>query len=249
MTESKTSKFYQLSLDERRARILQQSGLPEDALAAILPEQADKMIENVIGVHALPLGVARHFVVNGRAVLVPMAIEEPSVVAGASFMARLVSSGGGFTAHCDPPHMIAQIQVTDIANPSAARLRLLEQQDALLAEVANIDPILAKLGGGPRHLEVRQLESPLIGIFLVVHLVYDVRDAMGANAVNTAAERLAPHIEALTGGRVRLRILTNLADQRLARARCTIPLAELAFDLQRRRCARRHPGGLRFRRS
>jgi hydroxymethylglutaryl-CoA reductase len=230
MTESAAPKFYQLPLEERRSRILQRAGLEDDALEVLNPEQADKMIENVIGVHALPLGVARHFVVNGRDVLVPMAIEEPSVVAGASFMARLARAGGGFTAHCDPPHMIAQIQVTNLADPSAARLRLFEQQEALLAEVAHIDPILAKLGGGPRRLEVRQLESPEIGVFLVVHLVYDVRDAMGANAVNTAAERLAPHIEAITGGQVGLRILTNLADQRLARARCTIPLAELAFD-------------------
>jgi hydroxymethylglutaryl-CoA reductase len=178
----------------------------------------------------LPLGLALNFLVNGRDVLVPMAIEEPSVVAGASFMAKLARAGGGFLAHTTPPEMIAQIQILDAPDLPTARLAILEQKESLLTEAADIDPVLRNLGGGPRDLEVRLIPSSPIGPFLVVHLIYDVRDAMGANAANTAAERLAPRLAALSGGRAHLRILTNLADRRLARARCTIPLSELAFD-------------------
>jgi len=188
------------------------------------------MIENVIGVFGLPIGIALNFIVNGREVLVPMVVEEPSIVAGASFMAKLARAGGGFTAHTTSPEMIGQIQLLDVPDVPTARLALLEQKNALLAEAADIDPVLKRLGGGPRDLEVRIIEQSPIGTFLVLHLIYDVRDAMGANAVNTACERLAPRVEAITGGRVHLRILSNLADRRLARARCTIPPAELAFD-------------------
>jgi hydroxymethylglutaryl-CoA reductase len=222
-------------MDERLAEIVQRSNLEEEDLKAFLPDglnldAADHMIENVIGIHALPLGVALNFTVNGEDVLVPMAIEEPSVVAGASFMARLARAGGGFFASTTPPEMIGQIQVLEVADLPAARLALLENREKLLAEAADIDPVLKRLGGGPRDLQVKTFQDSPIGPFLVVHLVYDVRDAMGANAVNTACERLAPQIEALTGGRVHLRILSNLADRRLARTRCTIPLDELAFD-------------------
>jgi hydroxymethylglutaryl-CoA reductase len=188
------------------------------------------MIENVIGLHSLPLGIALNFQVNGRDVLVPMTLEEPSVVAGASFMAKLVRLGGGFTATTTDPHMIGQLQVLDLENVHLAQLSLLEHKAELLAEADSVDPVLKKFGGGAHNLEVRVINESPIGPFLVVHLIYDVRDAMGANAVNTACERLAPHIEAITGGRVHLRILSNLADHRLARARCTIPVSELAFD-------------------
>jgi hydroxymethylglutaryl-CoA reductase len=187
------------------------------------------MIENVVGLHALPLGIALNFVVNGRDVLVPMAIEEPSVVAGASFMARLARAGGGFTAEADSPVMIGQLQVLDLHDLQAARQALIEQKERLLAEAQEIDPVLQRLGGGPCDLEVRLIEDSPIGPFLVLHLLYDVRDAMGANAVNTAVERLAPLVEQITAGRVHLRILSNLADRRLARAGCRIPLAELGF--------------------
>jgi len=225
--------FYNMSLAERLKML--ENYLPAEDLAALsgssglTPEQADHMIENVVGVHSLPLGIGLNFMVNGRDVLVPMAIEEPSVVAGASFMAKLARAGGGFTAQASAPEMIGQMQVLEVAEPHAARLALLEQKQALLAEAADIDPVLKRLGGGPRDLEVRLIEASPIGAFLVVHLIYDVRDAMGANAVNTACERLAPRVEAITGGRVHLRILSNLADRRLGRAQCTIPLAELAF--------------------
>jgi hydroxymethylglutaryl-CoA reductase len=227
--------FYNLSLEARQAEILRQGDLTQEELSAMTGEtglnadQAAHMIENVIGVHSLPLGLALNFIVNERQVLVPMAIEEPSVVAGASFMAKLAREGGGFTAHTTEPEMIGQMQVLDLVDLQSARQSLLDQKERLLAEAAQVDPLLQKLGGGPRDLEVRLIERSPIGSFLVLHLIYDVRDAMGANAVNTATERLAPLVESITGGRVHLRILSNLADRRLAQASCTIPLAELAF--------------------
>jgi len=162
--------------------------------------------------------------------LVPMAIEEPSVVAGASFMAKLARAGGGFTAQADEPQMIGQMQVLGLTDPEAARGALLREKAEILAEADAVDPVITGLGGGARDLEVRLLSETPIGPMLIVHLIYDTRDAMGANAVNTALERLTPHIERLTGGRVHLRILSNLADRRLARAACRIPAAALAFD-------------------
>lgn len=226
-------KFYNLSIPERLDWLAQKAWLEPadlDALrGGLTSDQADHMIENAVGVFGLPLGVAQNFVVNGREVLVPMAIEEPSVVAGASFMARLARAGGGFTASASAPEMIGQMQILDLEKPHAARLKLLEQRERLLVEAGEIDPVLKRLGGGPRDLEVRVIEESPIGPFLVLHLIYDVRDAMGANAVNTAMERLTPSVEQITGGRAHLRILSNLADRRTATASCTIPLSELAF--------------------
>jgi hydroxymethylglutaryl-CoA reductase len=235
MTSSRISGFYNLTLDERHAKIADNSPLtPEDLLpftsGGLTPESADHMIENVIGIHSLPLGIGLNFQVNGNDVLVPFAIEEPSVVAGASFMAKLIRAGGGFQATTSEPHMIGQMQVLDVDDVFSARLKIYEYKAALLAEADNIDPILKKFGGGAHDLEVRIIPESPIGPFLVIHLIYDVRDAMGANAVNTACERLAPRVEDITGGRVHLRILSNLADRRLARARCTVPVEELAFD-------------------
>jgi hydroxymethylglutaryl-CoA reductase len=227
--------FYNFSLDERWSHLIRLGYLTSEDVAVLkgeaglIPRQAQHMIENVIGTHALPLGIALNFQVNGTDVLVPMVVEEPSIVAGASFMAKLARAGGGFTASSTPPEMIGQIQILDLPDLPAARSALMENKSALLAEVAKIDPVLSRLGGGPRDLEIRVIEASPIGPFLVAHLIYDVRDAMGANAINTACERLTPRIEALTGGRVHLRILSNLADRRLARAECTIPLEELAF--------------------
>jgi hydroxymethylglutaryl-CoA reductase len=227
--------FYNLPLTERLAELSGRSELSPEELEALAGnaglsvEQADHMIENVVGLYSLPLGIALNFMVNGKDVLVPMVIEEPSVVAGASFMARLARAGGGFIARTTPPEMIGQIQVLDVPDLEAGRLALLENKPRLLAQVEAIDPVLARLGGGPRDLEVRVIAESPVGPFLVLHLIYDVRDAMGANAVNTAVERLAGPVEAITGGRVHLRILSNLADRRLASASCIIPLAELAF--------------------
>jgi hydroxymethylglutaryl-CoA reductase len=236
MATSRISGFYNMTLDERLARLgeaIASSLTPESLLpfttGGLTPEAADHMIENVIGLYSLPLGIALNFQVNGRDVLVPMTLEEPSVVAGASFMAKLARAGGGFTATTTEPLMIGQMQVIHLENLEEAKLKLYERKAELLAEADSIDPILKKFGGGARDLEVRIIDDSPIGGFLVVHLIYDVRDAMGANAVNTACERLAPRVEAITGGKVHLRILSNLADRRLARARCTIPLQELAF--------------------
>ena len=227
--------FYNLPLKGKLEALAARTDLKSQDLAALTGEsglsleQAQHMIENVVGRYALPVGLGLNFLVNGREVLVPMVVEEPSVVAGASFMAKLAREGGGFTASSTPPEMIGQIQVLQVPDLQAARTTLLGNREAILAEAAGFDPLLEKLGGGPRELEVRLFPESPIGPFLVLHLIYDVRDAMGANAVNTACERLAPLVEALTGGRVHLRILSNLADRRLARARCTIPLESLAF--------------------
>lgn len=231
----KDKKFYNLPIDERLAYLQAEYGLSDDVLAAISGavslsvEDADHMIENVVGTFSLPVGIARYFRVNGRDVPVPMVVEEPSIVAGASFMAKLALNTGGFFTQSTPTEMIGQIQVLDIDDVETARLKILAEKEALLAEASTVDPVLQRLGGGPKGLEVRVISESPIGSFLVVHLVYDVRDAMGANAVNTAVERLAPKIERITGGRVLLRILSNLADRRLTRARVTIRTQDLGF--------------------
>lgn len=235
MTNSRISGFYNLTLDERRAKLAEAAALSPDLLTVyatnggLSAEAADHMIENVIGTHALPLGIALNFQVNGKDVLIPMAIEEPSVVAGASFMAKLARTSGGFTATTTEPLMIGQMQVINVSNLDEAKLKLYEYKAELLAEADSIDPVLKKFGGGARDIDIRIFDDSNIGPFLVVHLIYDVRDAMGANAVNTACERLAPRVEAITGGKVHLRILSNLADRRIARVRCTIPSKELEF--------------------
>lgn len=227
--------FYNLGLEDRHQELLERGFLTPQELSSLLPgsgltlETADHMIENVVGVFGLPLGIALNFQVNGLDRLVPMVIEEPSVVAGASFMARLARDGGGFRASCTDPLMIGQLQLLDLEDLPQAREQILENKENLLASLRDLDPILRDLGGGPVDLEVREIPHSAIGPFLVLHLLLDVRDAMGANAVNTACEALAPAVEELTGGRVHLRILSNLADRRLAAATCTIPVESLAF--------------------
>jgi hydroxymethylglutaryl-CoA reductase len=236
MTTSRIPGFYNLPMDERLDKLAEASGLSCQDIEALrtdnglVDEQADHMVENAIGSFGLPLGIGLNFIVNDREVLVPMAIEEPSVVAGASFMAKLARLGGGFTASMAAPEMIGQIQVLDVKDLMAASLNLYQHKAELLAEADSVDPLLKKFGGGARDLEVRIIEESPIGAFLVIHLIYDVRDAMGANAVNTACEKLAANVEELTGGRVHLKILSNLADRRLVRVGCTIPVAALAFD-------------------
>jgi hydroxymethylglutaryl-CoA reductase len=231
---SRLSGFYNLPVEERLALVAKQTGLePDEAVvlreAGLGLDRADQMIENVIGVYGLPLGIATNFQVNGRDVLVPMVIEEPSVVAGVSLAAKLARAGGGFYAHATEPVMIGQMQVLDLVDPWAARFALLDQKARLLEAANEVDPIIVGLGGGARDLQVRLFERTPAGPMLVVHLLYDCRDAMGANAVNTAVERLAPLVEDISGGRVVLRILSNLADHRLARAHCVIPVEALAF--------------------
>lgn len=236
MTTPQKPKFHQLTHRQRLEWIEQHTGIDRAALQAFTEEgglsleQADHMIENVVGLYALPVGVAQHFMINGREVQIPMVIEEPSVVAGASFMAKLARAAGGFTASTTPPEMIGQIQILEVSDLEAARQRLLESKADLLQEAMTYDPVLVSHGGGPRDIEVRIIHESPIGPFLVLHLIYDVRDAMGANAINTALERLAPRVQSIARGKVHLRILSNLADRRLARAKVTIQLDQLAFD-------------------
>ena len=235
MSSSRLPGFYQQSIEERRAVVARWAGLSNDEtqiLAGALglgARAADHMVENVVGTFGLPLGIATNFLVNGHDVLAPMVIEEPSVVAGASYAARLAREGGGFTCSSSESLMISQIQILDLADAHAARLDVLAIKEHLLDIAHDVDPMLVAAGGGPKDIEARVLESEL-GPMLIVHILVDCRDAMGANAVNTMAERLRPALEDLTGGRVNLRILSNLADRRVARAKAVFPLSALSFD-------------------
>ena len=211
---------------DRRRIVAESAGLDPAVLDVLEPSaglsvaDADHLIENVIGVIGVPVGVAANFTVDGRDRLVPMATEEPSVVAAASNAARIARGHGGFRTSTTGSIMLGQIQVVDTADPEGARLRLLEARDELLALADAQDPVLAGLGGGARDLTARTLPTRA-GTHVVLHLHVDVRDAMGANAVNTMAEALAPRVAAIAGGRTLLRILSNKADQRLTRARAT----------------------------
>jgi hydroxymethylglutaryl-CoA reductase len=182
----------------------------------ILPvEIANGMIENVIGKFELPLGVALNFKVNEKDYLIPMAVEEPSVVAAASYMAKIARNCGGFYASSTQPIMRAQIQILNLKNPYGAKSKLLSYRDELIKLANSKDRVLVELGGGCNDIEIQIFDDSPVGSMVVVHLLVDVRDAMGANTVNTMAEMLAPRIEEITGGDVRLRILSNLADRRL----------------------------------
>ena len=236
---SRISGFYKLHPEERRQIVVDRAELTPDQAATMEAAlaygglslgQADKMVENVLGTYALPLGIATNFRINGTDRLVPMVIEEPSVVAGASFAAKLVRAGGGFTAEATSPLMIGQMQLLDITDLQAATLALQREKQRLLDLANQTDPVIVSLHGGARDLEIRVIPDSPVGPMLVVHLIYDCRDAMGANMVNTACEALAPQVEAITGGRVNLRILSNLADRRLARARCVIPAEALETE-------------------
>jgi hydroxymethylglutaryl-CoA reductase len=233
---SRLSGFYHLSLSERRKRLSDRVALSDNQFEALGgsrgldSELADHMIENAIGVFNLPLGIAANFLINGKDFLIPMAIEEPSVVAGASFMAKLVRQSGGFEAETTTSDMIGQIQVLDISDLETARDMLLEHKEKILEEADRVDPLLKKIGGGAKDLEIRIFPETPVGPMLILHLIIDTRDAMGANTINTAVEKLSPIIENLIGGRVHLRILSNLSDRRLARSRCVIPHNVLKFN-------------------
>jgi len=233
MNELKNKKFYQLSREERLNYLVENSDLPAEDISRLtenLPmKTADTMIENCVSIYGLPLGIAQHFIVNGQEVFVPMAIEEPSVIAGVSFMAKLARSSGGFHASTTPPEMIGQIQLLDIDDFDHALQTLEAHKADILTEAAKVSPSMIKRGGGPRDLKIRVIKDSPIGAFIVLHLIYDVRDAMGANTVNTVVEHLKPLIESLTRGRVHLTILSNLTDTRLAHASVTIHKEELAF--------------------
>lgn len=224
--------FYKLSPAERFAKVAELSGLAEADLAALIPADgkllalADGMIENAVGLLPVPVGIAANFTVNGKDYLVPMATEEPSVVAAASNMAQVARINGGFMTSSDQPIMISQIQLVGASDPHGARLRLYERRDELLALANEQDPLLVTLGGGARDIDVRIVGAGA-STYVVVHLIVDVRDAMGANAVNTMAEALAPLVAEIAGARVRLRILSNKADRRMARVRAVYDAAAL----------------------
>ena len=230
---SRIGGLYNKSVNERLAIVKDIVGLSDAEEEHIASGQslnttmADRMIENVVGVYPLPFGIATNFVINGRDYLIPMVVEEPSVVAAASFMAKLTRDHGGFQTSYSGSLMIAQMHVINVDDPYGARLTLLQHRDMLLTQANALDQTLVGLGGGARDIEVRILEGTKIGTIMAVHLIVDVLDAMGANAVNTMAERLAGEIERITNGQVLLRILSNLADLRLARARVAVPLRVL----------------------
>lgn len=229
---SEISGFYTLGVAQKKRLVQEWANLTDDEAAALEAslslEQADKMIENVVGRCALPLGVATHFLVNGADYLVPMAIEEPSVVAGASFAAKLFRQGGGFQAQAIGREMIGQIQVLELGDMDEAERALREAESRILRHADFLQSGLAARGGGARGLEIRRFSQSPVGPMLVVHVLFDTVDAMGANAVNTVAEGLAPMIEEITGGRVNLRILSNLTDRRMARVEGTVPVQALA---------------------
>ncbi|HDH44147.1 MAG TPA: hydroxymethylglutaryl-CoA reductase, degradative [Thermococcus sp.] len=224
---SRISGFHKLTVEERLQKVKEFAGLSDEEISlfkktgALEIETADRMIENVIGTFPLPYGIATNFIINNKEIFIPMVIEEPSVVAALSNAARMARSGGGFFASSTGPFMIAQIQVVGLSDPFGTKMLLYEKKEEILRLANEKDPVLVSLGGGAKDVEVRIIET-VKGTMLVIHLIVDVRDAMGANAVNTMAEAIAPHIESWTGGKVYLRILSNLADKRLVRARTLV---------------------------
>jgi hydroxymethylglutaryl-CoA reductase len=224
--------FYNLSIEERRRKIAELTGLVKEDVELLSkegnlsPEIADRMVENVIGTIAYPFSVALNFLIDGKDYIVPMVIEETSVVAAASNAAKMARSKGGIFTEATDPIMIGQVQLTKVSDPFSAKMKILEHKEEILKLANDQDPVLLKFGGGAKDLEARVLESPA-GPMVVTHLLVDVRDAMGANAVNTMCEAVAPFIERITGGKVYLRIISNLADRRLVRARTTVAKEEL----------------------
>jgi hydroxymethylglutaryl-CoA reductase len=220
--------FYKLSLEERLQHVKEFAGLTDEETGQLkktgsLPlDMADRMIENVIGTIPMPFGIGVNFLINNRDFLIPMAIEEPSVVAAASYAAKMVRDGGGFHTSSTQPIMVGQIQVAGVKDPYAGRMRVIQSKDEILKKANDQDPVLLSAGGGAKDLDAKIINTTQ-GSMLIVEMQVDCRDAMGANAVNTMAEAVAPMIERTTGGRVYLRIISNLATKRLVRAWCIVP--------------------------
>jgi len=228
MRTSRISGFYKLSPEERLRIVKEFASLTDEEVSLLRDtgslkiDLADRMIENVIGTFPIPLGVAVNFLINGKDYLIPMAIEEPSVVAAASYGARMAREGGGIFTSSTEPVMIGQIQSVGIKDPYRARMSILEAKEKILQKANEQDPVLVSLGGGAKDLRVKVIDT-IVGPMVITELLVDCRDAMGANAVNTMAEAVAPLIERVTKGRVYLRIISNLATMRLARAWAVIP--------------------------
>jgi len=223
MVNSEFHEFYKKSVEERLRILKRAAGLTDEEIgvlrsSAIGMDVADRMTENVIGTCELPMGLGLNFMVNGKDVIVPMCLEEPSVVAAASFAAKLARPSGGFRTSSDEPIMIGQVQILGFKNAKTAKDAIIRNKKKIIAQANERDSVLVSFGGGAKDLEVREIDSE-IGRMIVVHLFVDVRDAMGANAVNTMCEAISPVLEELTGGHARLKIISNLADRRLARAK------------------------------
>lgn len=237
MINSELPGFYRLALEKRRDELARVTGLSVEDKAVLSgelglkEEHADRMVENAIGMINLPLGLCANMMINGRDRLIPMATEEPSVVAAASYAAKLLRQGGGVIAHVSPPHMVGQVQLMDVDDLGLAKMRILQNQERIIALANAGHPRLRAAGGGAIDLELRTLppmgnDDPL-GPMLIVHLIVDVRDAMGANAINAMCERIAPLVAELSRGRARLRILSNLSDKRRVVVRGAVPFSAL----------------------
>ena len=232
---SEISGFYKLTVTDHVKAVKDFAGLSveEEALlqkpGALPFDVANRMIENVVGVMPVPMGVAMNFIINGNEVIVPMAIEEPSVIAAASNAAKMTRSKGGFRATTTDPIMIGQIQIVGVQDANRARFEILGKKDEVLQHANAQDPVLVSFGGGAQDLEVRVIET-FQGKMIIAELLVDCRDAMGANAVNTMTEAVAPLLEKISGGRVYLRIISNLAVKRLARAKATFPKEALGGE-------------------
>jgi len=230
---SVVSGFYKLPIEKRREFVSQFVNLSEEDMkifsSCLDLSTADRMIENVLGTFELPLGVAVNFLINGKDYLLPMATEESSVVAAASNAAKIARIKGGFSTNCSEPLMIGQLQLLHVADVASSAQEILSHKEQLLKLANAQDKILVDFGGGAKDLEVRILDSPL-GKMIVTHLIVDVRDAMGANAVNTMCEALAPMLEEISGGKVRLKILSNLADKRLVKSTAIFDKEKMGGD-------------------
>lgn len=235
---SRIPKFYKCDVEERLNLLLKRDIISRDDYISLKRQQhlldineADKMIENVVGVFGLPMGLGLNFLINGRPYVVPMVVEEPSILAAVSSAAKVVQKAGGFTAESDDPILIGQIQLVDIRHPSKVKQTILSRKEEILNLANSLHPNMVKRGGGAVDLEVfihQQVHRP--GNMVVVHLLVDTRDAMGANLVNSMCEGVAPLVEKMTEKQVVLRILSNLTDRAMVRARCNIPVDLLAFN-------------------
>jgi len=221
---SKISGFYKISPEDRLKIVKDFAGLSEDeasliqSMGGLKLELADRMIENVIGTMPVPLGIAVNFLINGKDYLIPMAIEEPSVVAAASNVAKMARVKNGFFTYSTEPIMIGQIQAIGIKDPYGSKMSILSVKEEILAKANEQDPILVSLGGGAKDLDVKVIDT-IKGPMVITELFVDCKDAMGANAVNTMAEAVAPIIERITKSQVLLRIISNLATKRLVRSK------------------------------
>jgi len=219
-----------MSVDERRKALKEKLNLSDEDLAVLdtgIPlDITNRMVENVIGNFAIPFGIGTNFIINGKEYMIPMAVEETSVIAAASNAAKLACAGGGFTAESDEPVMIGQIQLFGVEYEKTRKI-LTDKIEEMKGILNRKDSTLVSLGGGFKDIEVRPIDN-----YTVIHLLVDVRDAMGANVVNTMCECISPYIEQWTGGKTGLRIISNLADYRMVRASATWSKTDLekSFD-------------------